>query len=369
MSAVKVFPRRLNLSSLKAKMLRWRERNLSSRDWRRRHAKVFKLHPEYRRHKLAQDLEGAHLTKWRKLRKDANSNTLQICSAISGATDVNIVPEEVFVSEIEPCLNNFSESTFLAHKSFYNRWFEAGVFPNDIFHIIDGEARDNRYARIDDDQVNMLIEATDFPVVVKPSWGSGGGRDVYFPDDADGLRCLISKLSDCVVQEMLVQDEFFARFNRGKGLNTLRVAVYRSCVDNSMHVVSVALRMGKGGSLDNETDGGIVCYVFGDGRLNSYAVDKYGGKYHRHPDSGVIFADAGHIPEYDVMKEIACRVAGDVYGTRLVSLDMTYTEEKQWRVLELNLLKQTIRFSQYAGIPFFKEFTDEVIDYCLQNKF
>ena len=41
--------------------------------------------------------------------------------------------------------------------------------------------------------------------------------------------------------------------------------------------------------------------------------------------------------------------------------------DEKWRAVELNLFGQTTRFTQYAGQPFFGEFSEEVIDYCKKN--
>lgn len=57
-------------------------------------------------------------------------------------------------------------------------------------------------------------------------------------------------------------------------------------------------------------------------------------------------------------------MARDLFLIRLASLDVFLDRENNWRVLEVNLSGQTIRFSQYGGEPFFGRFTDEVIEYC-----
>jgi hypothetical protein len=51
----------------------------------------------------------------------------------------------------------------------------------------------------------------------------------------------------------------------------------------------------------------------------------------------------------------------------LAGWDMSLDDQGRWRCIEVNLEGNTIRFAQYAGQPFFGEFTDEVIDYCLHH--
>jgi hypothetical protein len=122
--------------------------------------------------------------------------------------------------------------------------------------------------------------------------------------------------------------------------------------------------MGRGGSLDNETAGGIVCFVWPDGRLNDYAVDKYAGRFDRHPDTGVIFSKAHPLPQTEALWETAMRLGARLPFMRLAGWDFAFDQEQRWRCLEVNLAWHTIRFAQYAGEPFFGEFTEEVRDHC-----
>ena len=98
--------------------------------------------------------------------------------------------------------------------------------------------------------------------------------------------------------------------------------------------------------------------------MNSYAVDKYAGKYWEHPDSRVGFSEDEHIPDYEAMVSLALRIAERLPLIRLASLDLCLDRDSGWRILEINLFSQTIRFAQYAGVPFFGEYTEEVVEYC-----
>jgi hypothetical protein len=107
-----------------------------------------------------------------------------------------------------------------------------------------------------------------------------------------------------------------------------------------------------------------VCSASPDGCLNDYAVDKFGSKYSAHPDTHVVFSSKEVLPDFEALLALARRTAGDVYRARLVSLDACFDESETWRLIEVNLFGQTIRFSQYAGRPFFGAHTGEIVDYC-----
>ena len=349
-------------SRLKARLVHIRIRQLTKRDWCARHQNVYDLNPTYR-HPCQRSVEQQHRALWRALRPQFSLDTLRVCHGISGLSDPRIVPEEVYVSEIEPCLNQHSEANFLANKNVYNRWYKIGIFPEVYVHNIEGDFYDGQYRQLNPAALHQLLDAVPYPVVLKPSVGPGGGAGVSFPQNLQTLKEQMHGRQNFVVQQRILQHEFLNRYNN-TGLNTFRVCTYRSVIVSQIHILNISMRMGKGGSLDNETAGGIVCGIHSDGRLNSYAVDKYGTKFLKHPDSGMDFSRQEFIPQFDILKQLVRTVAQDVYLTRLVSLDACLDEHGQWRLIEMNLFNQTIRFSQYIGRPFFGEFTNEVIEFC-----
>jgi hypothetical protein len=346
-------------------LLYFRQRQLIDRDWRARHRKIFTLYPHYQRPCARGDEEG-HRSLWAGFRKNVRLDTLRVCANISGKADPRIVPEEVFAGDIERCLNRWEWAPLLAHKSFGSRFLPSEPFPENLLHNIDGEYFDSDWQPLRRDQVLPFIRGFRYPVVCKPNTDSSGGAGVSFPADAAQLGQVIRDRADFVVQRVIRQHPFFEAFN-ACGLNTLRVYTYRSVTSGEVHVLNCALRLGKGGSLDNETAGGIVCFVHEDGRLNDYAVDKYGERFASHPDTGISFATAGQVPDLVGMQTLARFLAARLPLARLAGWDLCLDADGRWRCIEVNLRGHTIRFAQYAGQPFFGRFTDEVIAYCLQH--
>jgi hypothetical protein len=348
----------------KTVLMRERIRYLTKLAWRKWHKKIFELHPEYRR-PAPREIEIEHVRLWRQLRPRFSLDTLRTCFNISGIARPEIIPEEVYESEIELAINRYDICHFQANKSFYDRWLPGYLFPEVFLHNIDGEFYSSDYEPLSHADASRLLERFEYPLVFKPSMGSGG-RDVHFPEDRQSLDDLMGGRRNFVVQRKIKPHPFFDRFT-GYGLNTLRVCVYKSLGDNRLHVLNAALRMGKQGSLDNLTAGGIVRYIHPDGRLNAYALDNWGEKFLVHPDTGVDFAQREEVPNFAELKRLAKEIAQRLYLIRLVSFDFCMDEEARWRVVEVNLNFQTIQMAQYAGQPFFGQFTDEIIDYCKRN--
>lgn len=331
--------------------------------WRNRFKKVYAENPSFNKI-LTKEVKKNHIAYWSVFRWKVNLSTLKVSSNSSGIYDYRYIPEEIFYADIEPSLNSKISIQYFANKSFYNHWFVKDIFPQDYFHNIDGEYLDENLRTISFENIKELAKNLTYPVVFKPNQDSSGGKGVYFIKDTESLISCALKKKNFVVQEKLRNHHFFEKFN-ALGLNTLRVCLYRSISDNKIKFLHAALRMGVGGSLDNETDGGIVSYIDENGRLNGFARNKFGKKFLKHPDSNMEFTD--YIPCYNDMILLATEIAHRIFYAKIISLDMCYDHLGKWRVIEINLNDQTIRFSQYAGQPFFGEYTDEVLEYCKIN--
>ena len=331
--------------------------------WNKEWARVHKLTPAYKTPAEAH-IEKEHVEYWKAFRRKVNPNSMRMGLNIAGKADPRIIPEEVFMSDIEPTLNNTDASVYLSFKSIYNNWFGDTIFPEDYLHNIDGGWLDPQLNSISFEQVKKLAEGLKYPVVMKPNRDSFGGSDVFFPSDAAELLNLMEGRSDFVVQEKLSQHPFFTEYNP-HGINSMRVNIYRSVRDQQLHVINMAFRMGVGGSLDNLTSGGIGVMVRKDGIMDGFALNGKGQKYPKHPDTGLSFDKA--IPDFEDLKSTALQVAAKVLYTRVICLDMCYDAEGKWRMIEVNLSGTTLMFAHYHGVPFFDQYTDEVREYCIKH--
>ncbi len=328
--------------------------------------RIFSIHPEYRR-PLEPNIEKAHIKLWKSLRSNINLNTLRVCSNISGNTDLNYVPEAVFHSDIQRSLCGWQEKImYIANKSFYHRWYQNDVFPKTYINNIDGDSYDDKYEIVSKPEVLNILKNLKYPVVFKPNIGSMGGANVYFLNNQKEVQAKMEFKKNYIIQEMIQQNKFFAKYNN-YGLNTIRVNLYRSIIDNKINYLHAALRMGTGKKLDNVTAGGISCFIRPDGYLNYYAHDKFLNKYEKHPDTNLTFSEDSKIPLFEEMKSLAIKIAREMFFARLISLDMCLDEKQKWRVIEINLNDITLRFAQHGGEPFFGQYTEEVIEYCRNN--
>ena len=331
--------------------------------WKKRHRIVFEKHPEYRK-ALDPSIQKQHRDIWKKFNGSFDEATLKICRSSSGKADPLIIPEEIFQADIEPSLNSHSNAHFLGHKSFYNRYFKPGLFPDNLLHRVDGELLDETYQPIEWDTAADRSKTFSYPVVMKPNIESWGGNNIKFIQNTEELLEQLRKNRNVVVQEKIRQHPGLAKYHE-KSLNTVRVYLYRSVTDNRIHIINTVLRMGNGRKVDNVSAGGFVSLINEEGRLHGYGLDKYGEKYSRHPITGRPFK--GAIPEFEALKKISVDTAQKLHLLRVVGLDLSLDVTGRWRAIEINTKAHSIRFAQYAGQPFFGQFTNEVIEYCKKN--
>lgn len=332
--------------------------------WYIRHKNVYK---KLRLIKLTENEKEIYKDYWGSVSSIVSLKTVEISKSLSGRFDKRIVPEEFFPLYFERMMNSDRSLAYLQNKSIYNKWFEIGLFPVDYFHKINGIYYTSKFEKINeiDQYIAQTMSNIVFPIVVKPNKDSYGGANVYFINNINDLLNTIESFQDLVVQEKIIQSNFLNLFN-ADSINTVRVCLYRDDL-GCIYVLNTSLRMGKDGSLDNETAGGIVCNIKLNGMLNDYAVDKDANKYNMHPNSGFVFKNK-EFPFYSKLIDTSLKVSEKIIGVNLISLDMALDMNNNWRCIEINLFGQTIRFSQYAGQPFFGDFTDQVINKLLEQR-
>ena len=217
-------------------------------------------------------------------------------------------------------------------------------------------------------------------VIVKPTIDSGSGcniqlfqkkNDYYVNENRELLSLDYLKdnyTNNYNIQLYIEQHPYFRQFNN-TSLNSVRMLTYRSVKDNKVHILGAVIRMGEAGSVvDNYTIGGIALGVKSDGSPNDFAVDKYGNRYYQNLNKTLYFKNIDLVYKYDKLSDIAIEIASKNYYHRLISLDLCVDENDQIRIIEINNSNIEINFFQFQLGPVFGEFTDEIIDYCSQNK-
>lgn len=322
------------------------------------------------------------IKKWKPLGR-FNKDYYRVFSQYCGE-DVNIVPDDLLHNLIEPILNPKRFISTNEDKCLFDKmlWFSFGRFVTAPTYLrnICGSKYDMDYQPIDK-CVTDLIPTDVNSLIVKPSLDSSSGRSIsFFHRNLDGIFENVETgelLSDTWliryfknnfgVQKAMKQSAFMSRLCK-TSVNTLRVAVYRSVITNKSDVINTIIRMGKDGSLvDNAHAGGLFIGVDSDGRLGKYCCNQYGEK--ETVFNGIDFSNNEYVvPNYDKVKEFACRVADALPHQRLIALDIMLDESNEPVLIEYNIRAFSVWLFQFTNGSGFGKYTDEIIEYCIEHK-
>lgn len=211
--------------------------------------------------------------------------------------------------------------------------------------------------------------------MVKASLDSGSGQSIFLftrvedrfvcDDQEFGGEFLERYQHDFVIQEVVVQHQYFSKFNPSSN-NTVRVLTYRSVQDDSINILHTLLRIGaKGSYLDHDNLGGVSLAIYRDGKLADRAYNGDGNALSAF--NGITFAGQDAVPYMDQIWQAASKVARNTYYGRLLALDFTVSESGQILLLDLNCWRNGISHYQLSNGSLFGEFTQEVIDHCAKH--
>lgn len=237
---------------------------------------------------------------------------------------------------------------------------------------------DNNYCLLSSD-LNQTLNAYQ-KVILKPSIDSDSGKGVmqfircgndwlFVKDKKIKLNTnfLMKYGDDFVLQESIEQHPDLAVFNP-QSVNTLRVAVYKSVVNEQPHVVSAVIRIGKQGEfVDNAHAGGrFVGIDINSGILMKEAMDQFGNR--TNVWNGIDLSNKEfHIPSWNQVKELARSIASRMYHMRLIAFDLSVDCNGKPRLIEANVGGFSFWLFMYTNQNPLGEYTDEIINYC-KNK-
>ena len=324
--------------------------------------------------------EAQYIAKWKQLSRHVNPKYYRIFSKYIEPT-ANIVPEDICHNVIEHILNPAKHRVFYADKNMYDKLFQKGTLPDTILRCIQSSLYDSNYKIVDNVAVEELIKNVSHnSVILKPSVDSDSGHGVHlfrkgddgiFYDCQDGKK-LTSELlksvgENWILQECIEQHPYMAAFNE-TSVNTLRVLVYRSPIDNKSRVLNTIMRIGKKGShIDNAHAGGLFIGISPEGKVGNFLCDQYGNKYGTFNDLNFIDNDYV-IPYFDKVKELAEYVGDSIVHLRLFALDVMIDKNGKPRLIEFNIYALSTWLFQFTTSNAFGEYTDEIIEYCKERK-
>lgn len=323
--------------------------------------------------------ETAYLNRWRHLTPHIDPYTYRYYARFCGPT-ADIVPDYILHNQIEPCINPLELWDDYEDKNRFATYLGADCLPATVLcRMGGGTICDASHQPLEAD-VEAILSACRYPsLILKPALGTSCGErivkfdrvDVSYRDREgrilDGAY-LLNYGSDWVLQQCVVQHPFLRQFCT-TAVCTLRLAVYRSVNDGQSTVTGAVMRVGREGSVvDNTSSGG--CYVgvdLVDGTLHRTFYDVRGKGHHEwnHID---LTQQRFVVPNWQKVLSMARRVADAIPDHHLIALDITLNEDGTPMVLEYNIGYFSAYLFNQVGQPPLGGYVDEVIAYCLQKR-
>jgi hypothetical protein len=278
----------------------------------------------------------------------------QYYAAFTKNKAVNYIPTDLYLTKIEPALNNFETNRGIADKIGYDIYFPKKNLPETIYKIIN-----NRYFTAENNFVPktealQTIQNEKNLLVLKPAIESGGGKNVIIEPAENIIKRLQHNKSyfsgSFVLQKRIVQHAQLTKMH-AQSVNTYRIMTAR--VGSEIVVLSSYFRIGQGSAkLDNGQSGGLMCRIFDNGTLDKIAYDKNLNSTEKHPDSGIVFENF-MLPNYQKAKMFCLENHQRFIRFTFISWDIAIQENGEAIFIEFNLKRQSIHGHQVLNGPIF----------------
>ena len=331
--------------------------------------------------------EEKYVETWKRLSNRVDPYSFRFFSRYMGPSPY-IIPEDIGVRVIEYYLNPVAFRSFYADKNLYNQYLTpVEALPIVLLRRMDrGKILDAQYnltplnAQSDKYECEKALIGYD-KIIIKPASNSSSGIAVnLFSRSTDGNGSsffmdgngqvldgeYLSRYNygrSFVIQEALVQHPYLAHFC-STSINTLRLCIYKSVVDEEIVLFAAALRIGHEGSIvDNlHAGGGFVKVNTETGELGHVVYDQFGQVTNNL--NGVDFSHDFMIPNWNQVVTLAKKITQQIHYMRLLALDITLDFYGRPRLIEYNIKEFAYWIPMFSGQQVFGDRIEEVIEYC-----
>ena len=310
--------------------------------------------------------------KWSQLGHIYESVTLQYYANYTNYLE-DIVPESIGRTCIEYVLNPLKFRPYYSDKNMFALICGKENVPLTIICRVNGGGLLDGDLKPITASLDEILVSFD-RILLKPTIDTKGGNGIMIftregKDFKNGDTILTKDFllnygSDFTIQKLVRQHDRLAMLNP-TSVNTLRIATYRSPIDEKVHVIASIIRIGKSGSfVDNACSGGKYAGVdLETGKVANELRDANGGRYSA--QNGIDFSNLDFtVPGWDIIKDKCIEIAGNIVHHRLVAFDMTITNDMQPMLIEYNVNAFSYWLFMYTGQKPLGDFTDEIIEHC-----
>ncbi len=114
-----------------------------------------------------------------------------------------------------------------------------------------------------------------------------------------------------------------------------------------------------------EASGGVSCGIKPGGILNNFAINKKGERFNTF--NGISFNQTLMVVKYNEIVSLGLEIAKKFLYHRLLGFDFCVNETNEIKLIEINNRNNEINFFQMNNGPLFREYTNEVVEFCKRN--
>ena len=322
--------------------------------------------------------EDAYLQKWSALSNHVEPYSYRLFCHYCGHTP-NIVPEDIGHSVIEAALNPEYYRPAYSDKNLFPLFVGKDNVPRIVMCRINGGILlDGNYQKADKDLSAYIGDAR--ALILKPSQNGHSGigiikfvkqGDAFVSSDGKKVltKDFLRSYSQNFCLQETVEQHAFMRSLCSTCVNTLRLCIYRSVIDNEPILTAGIIRIGKEGSVvDNINSGGLrVGIQLSTGELSLYGINQAGERHEVWND--VDFTkERLFVPNWDKVAEFAKEIGRKILHHRLLALDIAIKADGSPILIEYNIGYFSYAAFMYTNQEVFGKHTDEVIAYCKKMK-
>lgn len=319
----------------------------------------------------------AYWGKYKFAYPNINYKSFQTFKNRSGRFDVRHCPGEIKTVFFRKYFDEPKYNVVCQNKAMFDFLYSNLPRPRTVARRMNGLYMDEDYRPLSLDEIVTLCSEhlrTTGGLIVKPNASSGGSGIVVFQPgkttDKEIRKHLSVTLGICafVIQEILVQSDFMARFNPSS-VNTIRINTILH--KGRAKPLAALCRIGsKGSNVDNWCSGGSLLGVdINTGKCLSEAMTNDHKRITKLP-SGVNLAEENLvIPNFEKLKEMVCLAHYRVPYIKMISWDMALDHNNEPTFIECNFAGM-IQIHEATTGPLFGDLMDELLDeYCLKRFF
>jgi hypothetical protein len=312
---------------------------------------------------------------WARYGLRLNQNWHRTCYALNPVSSPELfIPDDLYYVYLERAFVPYELAGGYMDKTAYHRLFPGAPMPHALLRSIAGRFYDEAYERLEPADVDAALRNAEGDFIIKPAWGSGGGRNVnlikinrgkltWHGRRTDLVEVLAHYPGDFVLQECVRQHAALAEYH-AESANTVRAVTFRS--GDEFRVIAAMLRFGGDGRcVDNLSRSGVACGVSSDGRVRgATGLMRTLQRVPRHPDSGLSFENFV-IPGWDRLVTLVTGLHRTLPHFEMASWDVAIDVDAAPSIIEINLLYQEIITLQVLNGPLFGAETEAVLERCL----